>query len=890
VNAQIFPFRVRLSLAAACLLALSLASCQLTPAGADSVVFSVKSGTTHEQVSASYEGPGLSYSADAVLLAGKPMYLWSGELPYYRIPPDQWADRLEKARRAGINVITAYVPWNLHEYAEGRFDFTGESGDGRRNLVGFIELIARMGMEVILKPGPFICAEVRHGGIPDWLTAGHPEIIMKDAEGRDVRFREDGTPLPDYLNETYVAFVSRWYQALFDSVISRFQHGRGPIVALQVENEMIYSTSELSDPFSWGYTESVTALFQQWLEKTYGNISRFDLLHGMALNGFSAVTPPRRQDWEKASGQSWLLVMDWLRFKEWYGAAVLKRYAGILTGLGVHVPLYHNAGMLEDEPPMGFGRISKELWLGVNFWLRPHPLASFQSYVRGMRRLKQLKGSQPDRPAFAAELNWGWGSAEEFDFLTRYTMPFSKATNVYTLADGDSAGTLNGRSYSNNREPYPGSAPIDVQGNLRPAYWRLSRLTHYTLGEGERFARALPLSAITLGCYPPYNYPSLLGRPGRDAARAFREWFPVPLGANESLQGIMQGFIESDMEYDVVDLRWASAAELAKRRMIIAFTQGAMDDGTQQALIDYVAGGGTLVLFPTPPSLDLEGRADSRLRDSLLAGLEITAPSPGTGPRSVRFSGYPDSVQGKFVTWTVADPLGQAKVLGVDARGSVVAVEKPFQKGKIIYIGTYIDDPGLFRWLAEREGLTARYAWSNDRAVEVVPIADPETRDTYLFAMNRGFFAREVTITSREASNQNTSLAITTRVAGHSCSILGVSRGRLVSASLNGGPDTAAWLGTTGIGANGAAELDMVRRGPGEIDVLADRGTRVTLGLPLPDVKEVRVTNAAGIEIPFKIAGNVLSFAYEPQPGAADYYRIQFSEGSGPSGESASAP
>ena len=44
----------------------------------------------------------------------------------------------------------------------------------------------------------------------------------------------------------------------------------------------------------------------------------------MTLNGFSAVTPPRRRDWEKASGQSWLLVMDWLRFKEWYGAAVLK--------------------------------------------------------------------------------------------------------------------------------------------------------------------------------------------------------------------------------------------------------------------------------------------------------------------------------------------------------------------------------------------------------------------------------------------------------------------------------------------------------------------------------------------------------------------------------------
>ena len=411
-------------------------------------------------------------------------------------------------------------------------------------------------------------------------------------------------------------------------------------------------------------------------------------------------------------------------------------------------------------------------------------------------------------------------------------MPFSKATNIYTLADGDAAGTLNGRSYTNSPEPYPGSAPIDAQGNLRPAYRRLSRLTHYTLGEGERFAGARPLSAITLGCYPPYNYPSLLGRPGRDAARTFRESFPVPLGANESLQRIMQGFIENDMEYDVVDLRWASAAELAKRKLIIAFSQGAMDDGTQQALIDYVAGGGTLVLFPSAPTLDLEGRADCRLRDSLLAGLEIAAAPPGAGPESVRFSGYPDPVQGKFVTCTVTDPRRQAKVLGVDARGAVVAVEKRFAKGKVIFIGTYVDDPGFFRWLAEREGLTARYAWSNDRAVEVVPIADPASGDAYLFAVNRGFFAREVTITYRDVSNEDTPLTVTTTVAGHSCSILGVSRGRLVSASLNGGAGTAAWLGTSGIGADRASELDMTRRGPGEIDVLADRQTRVTLGLP----------------------------------------------------------
>ena len=103
----------------------------------------------------------LQYNKDTFLLDGKPFRILSGAIHYFRVPQAYWEDRLRKLRACGFNTVETYCCWNLHEKQEGSFDFSGML-DVRR----FLETAQRVGLYAIVRPGPFICAEIDNGGLP----------------------------------------------------------------------------------------------------------------------------------------------------------------------------------------------------------------------------------------------------------------------------------------------------------------------------------------------------------------------------------------------------------------------------------------------------------------------------------------------------------------------------------------------------------------------------------------------------------------------------------------------------------------------------------------------------------------------------------------------------
>ncbi|HET9144231.1 glycoside hydrolase family 35 protein [Actinophytocola sp.] len=147
------------------------------------------------------------------LLDGHPIQLLSGALHYFRVHPDLWADRIDKARRMGLNTIETYVAWNAHAPKPGMFDLTGGL-----DLDRFLRLVAEAGMFAIVRPGPYICAEWDNGGLPAWLFRD-PEVGVRRYEPR------------------YLAAV-RDYLAQALGVVAPHQIERGgPVVLVQVENE-----------------------------------------------------------------------------------------------------------------------------------------------------------------------------------------------------------------------------------------------------------------------------------------------------------------------------------------------------------------------------------------------------------------------------------------------------------------------------------------------------------------------------------------------------------------------------------------------------------------------------------------------------------------------------
>src|SRR5277367_3683835 len=146
-------------------------------------------------------------------LDGKPFRIISGEMHYPRIPREYWRARLRMARAMGLNAITTYVFWNEHEATPGAYDFSGQN-----DVAEFIREAQQEGLYVILRPGPYVCAEWEFGGYPAWLLK-NPKIKVRTS---DPAFIEPAT---------------RWLHRLGQELAPLQSGNGGPIIATQVENE-----------------------------------------------------------------------------------------------------------------------------------------------------------------------------------------------------------------------------------------------------------------------------------------------------------------------------------------------------------------------------------------------------------------------------------------------------------------------------------------------------------------------------------------------------------------------------------------------------------------------------------------------------------------------------
>ena len=115
-----------------------------------------------------------TFGEEQFLLDGKPFQVISGEMHPARIPEEYWRHRIRMAKAMGCNTVSAYIFWNYHEQSEGIYDFH----TGNRNISEFIKTAADEGMWVIIRPGPYVCAEWEFGGLPPYLLR-YPEIKIR---------------------------------------------------------------------------------------------------------------------------------------------------------------------------------------------------------------------------------------------------------------------------------------------------------------------------------------------------------------------------------------------------------------------------------------------------------------------------------------------------------------------------------------------------------------------------------------------------------------------------------------------------------------------------------------------------------------------------------------
>ncbi|KAL0271752.1 UNVERIFIED_CONTAM: hypothetical protein PYX00_008749 [Menopon gallinae] len=156
----------------------------------------------------------INYEKNSFYLDGKPFRYVSGSAHYFRVPHQYWRDRLRKMRAGGLNAVSTYVEWSQHEPVPGEYHFSGDL-----DLVKFIRLAQEEGLYVILRPGPYICAERDMGGLPYWLLNKHPKIVLRSSDPK------------------YTEYVERWMNVLLPKISPLLFGNGGPIILVQVENE-----------------------------------------------------------------------------------------------------------------------------------------------------------------------------------------------------------------------------------------------------------------------------------------------------------------------------------------------------------------------------------------------------------------------------------------------------------------------------------------------------------------------------------------------------------------------------------------------------------------------------------------------------------------------------
>ncbi len=154
-----------------------------------------------------------SIGSEAFELDGKPIELRVGEMHFARVPKEYWRHRLQLIRAMGMNAVCAYLFWNFHEFEEGKFDWSGQA-----DAAEFCRVAQEEGMWVVLRPGPYVCAEWDGGGLPWWLLK-KPDIQLRTKD------------------EDYMRASKAWFKEV-GRVLGPLQvtHG-GPILLAQVENE-----------------------------------------------------------------------------------------------------------------------------------------------------------------------------------------------------------------------------------------------------------------------------------------------------------------------------------------------------------------------------------------------------------------------------------------------------------------------------------------------------------------------------------------------------------------------------------------------------------------------------------------------------------------------------
>ncbi|MEW6286042.1 MAG: beta-galactosidase [Chloroflexota bacterium] len=636
--------------------------------------------------------PTFTFHHQQFWLDDQPLLLQAGEFHYFRTPADQWEHRLSLLKQAGFNAVACYIPWLWHQPQPGVTDLDGHTHP-MRDLAGFLDLAARMGLYVIARPGPYIMAETINEGIPPWVFERHPQAAF---------IAQDGKPqnIVSYLHPDFLKCVEDWYQSVF-SVLSPRQITRGGnILLIQLDNEMgmLQWVRNIVD-----MNPDTLERFAAWLREHYP--SRFP-------SGPSAGFLQTELSHPQASHAAFLLEA-YRRFYRTYLREYMTWLWNAAKRYGMEVPPVvniHGFGNGGKTFPIGLSQLVEVMELpGMVSATDVYPMfigeGNFHQILLVNEMTKALQN--PAQPLFSIEFQAGGnqdfsGAQTSFyDLHTRLSLSVGmRAINHYLFFDGENDPLLS------PVKRHDWGHPVRKDGTLRRHYARYPRLSQTLAAYGRDLTLARPKTVTTIGFLLDQFMTEVNNPFTEEATKVITHQREVIL-----FDFLARGLALTHRPFDALELSRA-ALDPARTPTLWVMMERACDAAVQQKLVDYVRAGGGLILAGRMCLEDFHHQPCTLLQEAL----DITRVKGGEPFKSelIRAFGY-DDVPASFVE-RYAGQFDEIFATAED--GGVTGFIQSLGQGQVMVFGAALaantlEDLDILHRMANRMGVPPLFEMSD---------------------------------------------------------------------------------------------------------------------------------------------------------------------------------
>lgn len=673
---------------------------------------------------------------EKVIVNGKEVLLFGGELHYFRVPKQDWRKRIRQVKEAGANMISTYVPWIFHEYEEGSTDLTGETRP-ERDLETFLQLVKEEGMYCLVRPGPYVMAEIVDHGVPTWFIDNYPEAVAKTNTGK-----AHPTRVVSYSHPVFLEKLENWYTNVCSVIKPFLVTNGGSVILFQLDNEvgMFHWVTNQPD-----YNESTLKEFTEHLKNKYTK-QEFEesfRVPYQEIDRFSQILikKPEAIYAHALRNEFGLFLREhYRRFIEHLKQSAEEK--GIDVPFVVNIHGFHTIDLTKRGTmyPIGISQLLEtakieNVLMAGDYYIGNIEYDNYTDIVLANAFTRAIQWNE--QPLFSAEFQGGSIHDKPrlqpptFDLTTRLCVADGmNGVNYYMFAAGENYENI---GLFGKRHDW--QAALTVEGKEAPHYGVIQHIGKMLKVFEHSLLKTKPEVDTHFAFYPDYYMTEFHDEHTKSMTDQIQHERDAYL-----YNGVAKALRVNNIIYDAVNLLNDDELEPEKLPTLWMFTTEWMDERIQQKLVSYLENGGKLIMFPTIPVKTMKNVPCTVLKDYI--GVAVK------GHKRHGFAQIGDMDNVPVINQEHYEIKDGAFAWTEDEDRNVIAFEKQLGKGKLLMFGIGMDHNFNYQndtivHLAKRAWITSRFQLEAE--LDITVRSHPET-GSFVFIQNFDEYKKKTTI------------------------------------------------------------------------------------------------------------------------------------------------